>query len=222
MTNTINIQTLTNTVDIKLNHKVINFYVITLAKYYPLNGNIGIDKVYTSIQDELYNSLYYPIKNELYGEGYLKDKHLNDFNEIFETIILNGHYFDYGFTNADSLLRLLTNQLNKLFIRIKKNRMKKTILTEIENNNNFILDGKYLKYYTHLDNAHIAQMIIDKPFTQLLSYFYFYEDTSIDYNSDTLNSIVLDIHNLITSKPFYDRLLNAINTELNSVRSNNL
>ena len=214
MTSTINIQTLTNTVDIKLNYKVINFYVITLDKYYPLNGmNIGIDKVYTSIQNELYNSLYHPIKNELFNNDYLQDKHLNDFNEIFETLILNGHYFDYSFT-VDSLLRLLNNQLNKLFIRIKKNRMKKTILTEIENNNNFILDLNYLKYYKHLDNTHIAQMIIDAPFTQLLSYFYYYEDISIDYNSDTLNSIVLDIHNLITTKPFYNRLLKTINVEL--------
>ena len=85
----IQIKTLTSNVNIKLNHKVINFYVITLDKYYPLNGiNIGIDKVYTTIQNELYNSLYYPIKNELFNNDYLQDNHLNDFNEIFETLIM--------------------------------------------------------------------------------------------------------------------------------------
>ena len=213
MTNTINIQTLTNTVNINISNNLIDFYTNTLNEYLPLNGiNNGIDKVSETIQNELYNLLYYPIKNELFKNDYLEVKHARDFDEIF-MFMKNGSYFDYSFT-VDSLLRLLNNQLNKLFIRIKKNRMKKTILTEIENNNNFILDLNYLKYYKHLDNTHIAQMIIDAPFTQLLSYFYYYEDTSIDYNSDTLNSIVLDIHNLITSKPFYDRLLKTINVEL--------
>tara|TARA_R110002153_G_scaffold238556_1_gene392927 strand:- start:49 stop:555 length:507 start_codon:yes stop_codon:yes gene_type:complete len=128
--------------------------------------------------------------------------------EIFNEIIKDA--FKEIETNHQCYLRYKEIETNK----IKKNRMKKTILTEIENNNNFVLDLNYLKYYKHLDNTHIAQMIIDAPFTQLLSYFYYYEDISIDYNSDTLNSIVLDIHNLITTKPFYNRLLKTINVEL--------
>ena len=197
MTNTINIQTLTNTVSINISNNLIDFYTKTLNEYLPLNGiNNGIDRVSETIQNELYNLLYYPIKDELFKNDYLEIKHANDFDEIF-MFMKNGSYFDYGFT-TESLFRLLNNQLNKLFIRIKKNRMTKTILTEIENNNSFILDLKYLKNYNHLDNQHIAQMIIDAPFTQLLTYFYYYENSHIDYNSDTLNSIVLDIHNLIT------------------------
>ncbi len=212
MTNTINIQTLTNTVNINISNNLIDFYTKTLNEYLPLNGiNMGIDKVSETIQNELYNLLYYPIKNELFKNDYLEIKHARDFDEIF-MFMKNGSYFDYGFT-TESLFRLINNQLNKLFIRIKKNRMKKIILTEIENNNNFILDLEYLKYYNHLDNQHIAQMIIDAPFTQLLTYFYYYENSHIDYNSDTLNSIVLDIHNLITNKPFYNRLLKTISIE---------
>ena len=217
MTNTINIQTLTNTVSININNNLIDFYTKTLNEYLPLNGiNIGIDKVSETIQNELYNLLYYPIKNELFTNDYLEIKHANDFDEIF-MFMKNGNYFDYGFT-TESLFRLINNQLNKLFIRIKKNRMTKTILTEIENNNSFILDLKHLKNYSHLDNQHIAQMIIDAPFTQLLTYFYYYENSHIDYNSDTLNSIVLDIHNLITNKPFYNRLLKVINFELDNIK----
>ena len=217
MTNTINIQTLTNTVSINISNNLIDFYTKTLNEYLPLNGiNIGIDKVSEAIQNELYNLLYYPIKDELFKNDYLQIKHANDFDEIF-MFMKNGTYFDYNF-NVDSLIGLLNNQLNKLFTRIKKNRMKKLVLTEIEINNSFILDLKYLKNYNHLDNTHIAQMIIDAPFTQLLTYFYYYENSSIDYNSDTLNSIVLDIHNLITSKPFYNRLLKVINFELDNVK----
>ena len=212
MTNTINIQTLTDTVNINISNDLIDFYTKTLNEYLPLNGiNIGIDKVSETIQNELYNLLYYPIKNELFKNDYLEIKHANDFDEIF-MFMKNGSYFDYNF-NVDSLIGLINNQLNKLFIRIKKNRMKKLVLTEIEINNSFILDLKYLKNYNHLDNRHIAQMIIDAPFTQLLTYFYYYENSSIDYNSDTLNSIVLDILNLITSKPFYNRMLKTISIE---------
>jgi hypothetical protein len=141
----------------------------------------------------------------------LEIKHARDFDEIF-MFMTNGSYFDYGFT-TESLIGLINNQLNKLFIRIKKNRMKKIILTEIENNNNFILDLEYLKYYKHLDNSHIAQMIIDTPFTQLLTYFYHYEISSIDYTKDTLTSIVLDMQNLINTKPFLNRLLKTISVE---------
>ena len=212
MTNTINIQTLTNTVNINISNNLIDFYTKTLNEYLPLNGiNIGIDKVSETIQNELYNLLYYPIKNELFKNDYLEIKHAKDFDEIF-MFMKNGSYFDYGF-NTQSLIGLINNQLNKLFIRIKKNRMKKIILTEIENNNNFILDLEYLKYYKHLDNSHIAQMIIDTPFTQLLTYFYHYEISSIDYTKDTLTSIVLDMQNLINTKPFLNRLLKTISVE---------
>ena len=70
-----------------------------------------------------------------------------------------------------------------------------------------------------MSDVEIAKLIIDMPFTQLLSYFYYYENKTIqDYNSDNLNTIVLDIHNLITSKPFYNRLLKVINFELDNCK----
>jgi hypothetical protein len=213
---TMNIETLNGLVTINYSTNIIDFYIDTLKNYLPLNGiNIGIDKISETIQQELYNLLYYPIKNELFNYQYLQDKHLNDFNDIF-TFMLDGSYFDYNF-DVDSLIGLINNQLNKLFIRIKKNRITKTILKEIEKNDTFILDN--LKEYKNLSDVEIAKLIIDMPFTQLLSYFYYYENKTIqDYNSDNLNTIVLDIHNLITSKPFYNRLLKVINFELDNCK----
>ena len=211
-----NIETLNGLVTINYSTNIIDFYIDTLKNYLPLNGiNIGIDKISETIQQELYNLLYYPIKSELFNYHYLQDKHLNDFNDIF-SFMLDGSYFDYNF-NADSLIGLINNQLNKLFIRIKKNRITKTILKEIEKNDTFILDN--LKEYKSLSDVEIAKLIIDMPFTQLLSYFYYYEYKTIqDYNDDNLNTIVLDIHNLITSKPFYNRLLKVINFELDNCK----
>tara|TARA_R110002050_G_scaffold163663_1_gene293775 strand:+ start:598 stop:1251 length:654 start_codon:yes stop_codon:yes gene_type:complete len=215
----IQIKTLTSNVNIKLNHKVINFYVITLDKYYPLNGiNIGIDKVYTTIQNELYNSLYYPIKNELFNNDYLQDNHLNDFNEIFETLILNGHYFDYNFT-VDSLFSVLTNQLNKLFIRIKKNRIKKIVLNEVvKNNDDFILD--YRNIEKHSINT-LVNTIKDCCYTQLLTFVFYYDNTCINYNLNTLNEIVLDLKKLANTNEYTKYIKETVQFELKQIQLNN-
>ena len=86
------IVTLDDTFMFSYSTNIIDFYIDTLKNYLPLNGiNIGIDNISTTIQQELYNLLYYPIKNELFNYHYLQDKHLNDFNDIF-SFMLNGSY----------------------------------------------------------------------------------------------------------------------------------
>ena len=132
---------------------IIDFYIDTLKNYLPLNGiNIGIDNISTTIQQELYNLLYYPIKNELFNkQDALQEKHLDDFNEIF-TFLTNGSYFDYNFNTAERLIKLINAEINKLFVRIAKNRIKKRVCAEIQDNKDcFILDkfffNRLLKIY---------------------------------------------------------------------------
>ena len=100
------IVTLDDTFMFSYSTNIIDFYIDTLKNYLPLNGiNIGIDKISETIQQELYNLLYYPIKNELFNkQDALQDKHLDDFNEIF-TFLTNGSYFDYNFNTAERLIK---------------------------------------------------------------------------------------------------------------------
>ena len=112
---TMNIKTLSDEITINYSTNLIDFYIKTLNEYLPLNGiNIGIDKVSETIQQELYNLLYYPIKNQLFDNGYLQYNHLDDFNEIF-AFLTNGQYFDYNFNTAERLICLINAEINKLF-----------------------------------------------------------------------------------------------------------
>ena len=217
MTNTINIQTLTNTVSININNNLIDFYTKTLNEYLPLNGiNIGIDKVSETIQNELYNLLYYPIKNELFTNDYLEIKHANDFDEIF-MFMKNGTYFDYNF-NVDSLIGLLNNQLNNLFIRIKKNRMKKRVLSEVQDNNDcFIMDYNNITKIKNVDD--IVTNIKDCAYTQLLSFVFYYDNKAINYNLDSLHKIVMDLKKLANTKKYTKFIKEMIQFELKEIHN---
>jgi hypothetical protein len=217
MTNTINIQTLTDTVNINISNDLIDFYTKTLNEYLPLNGiNIGIDKVSEAIQNELYNLLYYPIKNELFKNDYLEIKHAIDFDEIF-MFIKNGSYFDYGF-NTQSLIGLINNQLNKLFIRIKKNRMKKRVLNEIQENNDcFIMDYNNITKIKDVDN--IVTTIKDNAYTQLLSFVFYYDSKAINYNFDSLHKIVMDLKHLANTKKYTKFIKEIVQFELKEMHN---
>jgi len=191
---TMNIKTLSDEITINYSTNLIDFYTRTLNEYLPLNGiNLGIDKISTTIQTELYNLLYYPIKTELFDNDYLQEKHLNDFNEIF-AFLTNGNYFDYNPFNANKLIDLIEGELNRLFIRIKKNKMRMIVLNEIEKNDKFILDIKNLTLINNPIDA--VRMIKDCSYTQLLSFAYFYDDNAINYNLNSLTEIVLDLRKL--------------------------
>ena len=217
MTNTINIQTLTNTVSINISNNLIDFYTKTLNEYLPLNGiNNGIDKVSETIQNELYNLLYYPIKDELFKNDYLEIKHANDFDEIF-MFMKNGNYFDYGFT-TESLFRLINNQLNKLFIRIKKNRMKKRVLSEVQDNNDcFIMDYNNITKIKNVDD--IVTNIKDCAYTQLLSFVFYYDNKAINYNLDSLHKIVMDLKKLANTKKYTKFIKEMIQFELKEIHN---
>jgi len=217
MTNTINIQTLTNTVSINISNNLIDFYTKTLNEYLPLNGiNNGIDKVSETIQNELYNLLYYPIKMELFKNDYLEIKHANDFDEIF-MFIKNGTYFDYNF-NVDSLIGLINNQLNKLFIRIKKNTMKKRVLSEIQDNNDcFIMDYNNITKIKDVDD--IVSTIKDNAYTQLLSFVFYYDSKSINYNFDSLHKIVMDLKHLANNKKYTKFIKEIVQFELKEIHN---
>lgn len=217
MTNTINIQTLTNTVSINISNNLIDFYTKTLNEYLPLNGiNNGIDKVSETIQNELYNLLYYPIKMELFKNDYLEIKHANDFDEIF-MFIKNGTYFDYNF-NVDSLIGLINNQLNKLFIRIKKNTMKKRVLSEIQDNNDcFIMDYNNITKIKDVDD--IVSTIKDNAYTQLLSFVFYYDSKAINYNFDSLHKIVMDLKHLANNKKYTKFIKEIVQSELKEIHN---
>jgi|14BtaG_2_1085337.scaffolds.fasta_scaffold07619_3 hypothetical protein len=217
MTNTINIQTLTNTVSINISNNLIDFYTKTLNEYLPLNGiNNGIDKVSETIQNELYNLLYYPIKMELFKNDYLEIKHANDFDEIF-MFIKNGTYFDYNF-NVDSLIGLINNQLNKLFIRIKKNTMKKRVLSEIQDNNDcFIMDYNNITKIKDVDD--IVSTIKDNAYTQLLSFVFYYDSKAINYNFDSLHKIVMDLKHLANNKKYTKFIKEIVQFELKEIHN---
>src|SRR5210317_2015684 len=215
---TMNIKTLSDEITINYSTNLIDFYTKTLNEYLPLNGiNIGIDKISTTIQNELYNLLYYPIKNELFDNGYLKDNHLNDFNEIF-AFLTNGEYFDYNPFNANKLIDLIESELNRLFITIKKNNMRDIVLNEIEKNDNFVMDIKNLTLINNPIDA--VRMIKDCSFTQLLSFVYFYDDNAINYNLNSLNEIVLDLRKLAETKTYTDFIKSCVEFEIEQLRVN--
>lgn len=215
---TMNIKTLKDEVSINYSTNLIDFYTKTLNEYLPLNGiNIGIDKISTTIQNELYNLLYYPIKNQLFDNGYLQDNHLNDFNEIF-AFLTNGEYFDYNPFNANKLIDLIESELNRLFIRIKKNRMKKIVLNEIEKNDNFIMDIKNLTLVNDVNKA--VENIKNCAFTQLLSFVFYYDAKAINYNLNSLNEIVLDLRKLAQTKTYTDFIKSCVEFEIDQLRVN--
>lgn len=215
---TMNIKTLNNTIIINYSTNLIDFYTRTLNEYLPLNGiNIGIDKISETIQNELYNLLYYPIKNELFDNGYLQEKHSDDFNDIF-SFLINGEYFDYNPFNANKLIDLIESELNRLFIRIKKNNMRDIVLNEIEKNDNFILDIKNLTLINNPNDA--VRMIKDCSFTQLLSFVYFYDDNAINYNLNSLTEIVLDLRKLANTKKYTDFIKSCVEFEIEQLRVN--
>lgn len=215
---TMNIKTLKDEITINYSTNLIDFYTKTLNEYLPLNGiNLGIDKVSTTIQSELYNLLYYPIKNELFDNDYLQEKHLDDFNEIF-AFLTNGEYFDYNPFNANKLIDLIESELNRLFITIKKNNMRDIVMNEIEKNDNFILDIKNLTLINNPNDA--VRMIKDCSFTQLLSFVYFYDDNAINYNLNSLNEIVLDLRKLAQTKTYTDFIKSCVEFEIEQLRVN--
>jgi hypothetical protein len=224
-------------VEIKVNYELINFYVNALHDYYQINGygGTGLEKVAEQMITNLHKAIYKPCFNHLFDSsfvletfghtgnaetGYLKPNHKNDFDYIFSFIKTDIYdcLGDKDRFNAMYFIKLIENEINKLFVRIKTNRVKKAVYREIQQNDTFILDHKELEKVAENSNDEtihkIAKLIIDAPFTQLLSYFYFYEEKHIDYNLKNVFSIVKDIRSLITDKPFYDRLCSVIKYEL--------
>ena len=215
---TMNIKTLKDEITINYSTNLIDFYTRTLNEYLPLNGiNLGIDIVSETIQKELYKLLYYPIKNELFDNDYLQEKHLDDFNSIF-SFLTNGEYFDYNPFNANKLIDLIENELNRLFIRIKKNRMKMIVLNEVEKNDNFIMDIKNLTFYN--DTQTVVETIKNCSFTQLLSFVFYYDAKAINYNLNTLNEIVLDLRKLAQTKTYTDFIKSCVQFEIEQLRVN--
>lgn len=219
---TMNIKTLSDEISINYSTNLIDFYVKTLNEYLPLNGiNIGIDKVSETIQNELYNLLYYPIKNELFDNGYLQEYHLDDFNNIF-SFLTSGEYFylcnDYNNFNANKLIEIIESELNTFFIAIKKNNMRDIVINEVEKNNNFILDIKNLTLVNDVNKA--VENIKNCAFTQLLSFVYFYDDKAINYNLNSLNEIVLDLRKLAQTKTYTDFIKSCVEFEIDQLRVN--
>ena len=215
---TMNIKTLSNEITINYSTNLIDFYTRTLNEYLPLNGiNLGIDKISTTIQTELYNLLYYPIKTELFDNDYLQEKHLNDFNDIF-SFLINGEYFDYNPFNANKLIDLIESELNRLFIRIKKNKMRMIVLNEIEKNDNFIMDIKNLTYYN--DTQTVVETIKNCLFTQLLSFVFYYDAKAINYNLNSLNEIVLDLRKLAQTETYTAFIKSCVEFEIEQLRVN--
>ena len=210
--------TLDDTFMFSYSTNIIDFYIDTLKNYLPLNGvNIGIDKISTTIQQELYNLLYYPIKNELFNkQDALQDKHLDDFNEIF-TFLTNGSYFDYNFNTAARLINLINSEINKLFIRIAKNRIKKRVCAEIQDNKDcFILDIKNIKKLNDIDA--IVTNIKDCAYTQLLSFVFYYDNNAINYNLDSLHKIVMDLKELASTKKYTKFIKDVVQFELKEIQ----
>ena len=79
------------------------------------------------------------LKNELFNkQDALQEKHLDDFNEIF-AFLTNGNYFDYNFNTAERLICLINAEINRLFVRIAKNRIKKIVCNAIDDNKDITL-----------------------------------------------------------------------------------
>lgn len=212
------IVTLDDTFMFSYSTNIIDFYIDTLKNYLPLNGvNIGIDKISTTIQQELYNLLYYPIKNELFNkQDALQEKHLDDFNEIF-TFLTNGSYFDYNFNTAERLIKLINAEINKLFVRIAKNRIKKRVCAEIQDNKDcFILDIKNINKLNDIDA--IVTNIKDCAYTQLLSFVFYYDNNAINYNLDSLHKIVMDLKELASTKKYTKFIKDVVQFELKEIQ----
>ena len=212
------IVTLDDTFMFSYSTNIIDFYIDTLKNYLPLNGiNIGIDNISTTIQQELYNLLYYPIKNELFNkQDALQEKHLDDFNEIF-TFLTNGSYFDYNFNTAERLIKLINAEINKLFVRIAKNRIKKRVCAEIQDNKDcFILDIKNINKLNDIDA--IVTNIKDCAYTQLLSFVFYYDNNAINYNLDSLHKIVMDLKELASTKKYTKFIKDVVQFELKEIQ----
>ena len=212
------IVTLDDTFMFSYSTNIIDFYIDTLKNYLPLNGiNIGIDNISTTIQQELYNLLYYPIKNELFNkQDALQEKHLDDFNEIF-TFLTNGSYFDYNFNTAERLIKLINAEINKLFVRIAKNRIKKRVCAEIQHNKDcFILDIKNINKLNDIDA--IVTNIKDCAYTQLLSFVFYYDNNAINYNLDSLHKIVMDLKELASTKKYTKFIKDVVQFELKEIQ----
>jgi len=211
------IKTLNDAFTFNYSTNLIDFYIKTLNEYLPLNGiNIGIDKVSETIQQELYNLLYYPIKNQLFDNGYLQHNHLHDFNEIF-AFLTNGQYFDYNFNTAERLISLINAEINRLFVRIAKNRMKKRILAEIEDNKDaFILDTNNINKLNDVDA--IVNNIKDCSYTQLLTFVFYYDNNAINYNLDSLHKIVMDLKKLASTKKYTKFIKDVVEFELKEIQ----
>ena len=219
---TMNIKTLSDEISINYSTNLIDFYTKTLNEYLPLNGiNLGIDKVSEVMQQELYNLLYYPIKNELFDNDYLQQKHLDDFNNIF-SFLTSGEYFylcnDYNNFNANKLIEIIESELNTLFITIKKNNMRDIVINEVEKNDKFILDIKNLTLINNPIDA--VRMIKDCSYTQLLSFVYFYDDNAINYNLNSLNEIVLDLRKLAQTETYTAFIKSCVEFEIEQLRVN--
>ena len=208
-------------VEIPVEISVINFYVETLHNYNFLSVHTGLEKVAQQIISNLYDELYIPCYNALaFDTPYVDENYLDDFDNLFSFIKYDiyDHLGDKEKFNGEYFVKTVEKQINDFFVRIKTNRVKKAVYKEIQQNDTFILDHKELEKVAKNSNDEtihkIAKLIIDAPFTQLLSYFYFYEEKHIDYNLKNVFSIVKDIRSLITEKPFYDRLCSVIKYEL--------
>lgn len=211
------IKTLDDTFMFSYNTNIIDFYIDTLKNYLPLNGiNTGIDKISETVQQELFNVLYYPIKNELFNkQDALQQKHLDDFNEIF-AFLTNGNYFDYNFT-AETLIKLINAEINRLFIRIAKNRIKKIVCNAIDDNKDiFILDNTNINKLNNV-NA-IVNKIKKDTYTQLLPFVYYYDSNAINYNLNSLIEIVRDLKDLANTKKYTKFIKDVVKFELDAIK----
>ena len=211
------IKTLDDTFMFSYNTNIIDFYIDTIKNYLPLNGiNTGIDKISETVQQELFNLLYYPIKNELFNkQDALQQRHLDDFNEIF-AFLTNGNYFDYNFT-AETLIKLINAEINRLFIRIAKNRIKKIVCNAIDDNKDiFILDN------TNINKLNNVNAIVDKikkdTYTQLLPFVYYYDSNAINYNLNSLIEIVRDLKDLASTKKYTKFIKDVVKFELDAIK----
>jgi hypothetical protein len=212
------IKTLDDTFMFSYSTNIIDFYIDTLKNYLPLNGiNTGIDKISTTVQQELFNVLYYPIKNELFNkQDALQEKHLDDFNEIF-AFLTNGNYFDYNFNTAERLICLINAEINRLFVRIAKNRIKKIVCNAIHDNKDiFILDNNNINKLNTV-NA-IVNKIKKDNYTQLLPFVYYYDSNAINYNLSSLKDIVDNLTDLASTKKYTKFIKNVVQFELDAIK----
>lgn len=212
------IKTLDDTFMFSYSTNIIDFYIDTLKNYLPLNGiNTGIDKISETVQQELFNVLYYPIKNELFNkQDALQQKHLDDFNEIF-AFLTNGNYFDYNFNTAERLICLINAEINRLFVRIAKNRIKKIVCAEIQDNKDcFILDSNNINKLNDIDA--IVTKIKKDTYTQLLPFVYYYDSNAINYNLNSLKEIIDDLTDIADTEIYTSFIKRKVQFELDAIK----